>query len=538
MPTMPTGRTRALVYACSCSLAWLAASGGCESKRTSTRATSTQAATGDAGVRADQGKGPGEGQGQGRAKDSGEHENRVVQRVPRAQVQALVDRWLEAQNKGDFAAYAALYSEDFRGVRRSGKKTVRLDHAGWLADRKKMFKRAMRVELSALEIEVGRKSAEVRFVQEWASGSYRDVGPKVIRVVETADGLRITGEEMLASMLLAASDELPLLSEQLGLVYEGQLVLADEVEVAWASGPAELLAGRIVPPVDEVEPDCVDDPPDYETDNSRYFECLALEPISTFDRYIATRPVPAARAPKKLAAWHGREVTLFDAAGASCPAKVGDLELRAEWQTTGDQVIKSGRRERAVAEAVLERGNPVLVAELAGGCKDPVFARAAGLPPPPRWTIQEPGPALRAAALKELSSDPDEYYGFAMLAEGHAGVHGGDPDPPTLLELAPPGQGRRFVAALADGPLDCHEAGFAAALWEVTGTPQKPRLERVFDENAQPFRVRAAADVTGDGVPEIVLDDGVLLWQDGEFAHFRPLAFPKEVHDECYCECE
>src|SRR5438105_2725239 len=52
---------------------------------------------------------------------------------------ALVERWQAAQNKGDFAAYQALYATAFRGVRRSGARVSEFDRAGWLADRERMF---------------------------------------------------------------------------------------------------------------------------------------------------------------------------------------------------------------------------------------------------------------------------------------------------------------------------------------------------------------------------------------------------------------
>src|SRR5262249_52277747 len=44
-----------------------------------------------------------------------------------AKVKATVDRWLAAQNQGDFAAYGSLYAPSFTGIRRSGAKTVSLD---------------------------------------------------------------------------------------------------------------------------------------------------------------------------------------------------------------------------------------------------------------------------------------------------------------------------------------------------------------------------------------------------------------------------
>src|SRR5690606_14694528 len=74
-------------------------------------------------------------------------------RVEPAAVQALIDTWLSAQNAQDFDTYASLYAGRFEGVRRSGARTVRLDRAGWIADRERMFKKRMSVELRDVEIE-------------------------------------------------------------------------------------------------------------------------------------------------------------------------------------------------------------------------------------------------------------------------------------------------------------------------------------------------------------------------------------------------
>ena len=41
-----------------------------------------------------------------------------------AAVRALIGRWLDAQNKGDFAAYSAMYTPSFHGIRRSLGRTV------------------------------------------------------------------------------------------------------------------------------------------------------------------------------------------------------------------------------------------------------------------------------------------------------------------------------------------------------------------------------------------------------------------------------
>jgi ketosteroid isomerase-like protein len=127
---------------------------------------------------------------------------RGLARHEEAAVRALVDRWLDAQNKGDFAAYRALYAPSFHGVRRSGGRTVVLDHAGWLRDRERMFKKAMKV--SATDLRMTREGAflQATFVQEFSSGTYADRGRKQIDIAMIAGAPAIAREELLESQRL------------------------------------------------------------------------------------------------------------------------------------------------------------------------------------------------------------------------------------------------------------------------------------------------------------------------------------------------
>ena len=119
--------------------------------------------------------------------------------APDAEPRALLDAWLAAQNGGDFEAYQKLYAASFAGVRRSGKKAVNLDRAGWIADRERMFKSKMEVSAEAVEIEPRTAGALVRFRQTWASGRYKDTGTKELELVREDGALRIAREEMLDS---------------------------------------------------------------------------------------------------------------------------------------------------------------------------------------------------------------------------------------------------------------------------------------------------------------------------------------------------
>ena len=110
---------------------------------------------------------------------------------------AFLDRWLTAQNQGDFAAYSALYAPGFSGVRRSGKSVKTFDRDGWLADRKRMFGEKMIVRADNPVVKADGDRTTIEFEQTWESGSYADKGPK--RIV--LHGGLIASEEMLASTL-------------------------------------------------------------------------------------------------------------------------------------------------------------------------------------------------------------------------------------------------------------------------------------------------------------------------------------------------
>jgi hypothetical protein len=120
----------------------------------------------------------------------------------------LLARWLAAQNHGDFATYQSLYARNFTGVRRSGERVIPLDRAGWMADRARMFKRPMQVSASDVQQEKKHSALTITFTQEWASGSYHDVGKKRIDAALEDGQLRIVSEEMLVS---AVDEELALL---------------------------------------------------------------------------------------------------------------------------------------------------------------------------------------------------------------------------------------------------------------------------------------------------------------------------------------
>lgn len=117
-----------------------------------------------------------------------------------ADARAVVAAWLDAQNRGDFKAYQALYAAGFRGVQRVGSQTRELDLAAWLKSRKKMFAQKPKVAADGLVIGPLPTGADVAFVQRWQIPGYADHGDKRMTLeYDAARQLRIAREEMLTS---------------------------------------------------------------------------------------------------------------------------------------------------------------------------------------------------------------------------------------------------------------------------------------------------------------------------------------------------
>lgn len=172
-----------------------------------------------------------------------EEEIKAPEPIDSAKVEALVKDWVKAQNDGNFDAYKASYADKFYGIKRVGPKTYKYDHDGWVKDRARMFKKKMQVIADDIDIQPSSTTAVVKFTQTWASGSYKDVGPKQLIVVKQGGALKISSEEMLASKIQdgkAQAKALP--ASQLGLVKTTRdhtaLVLDPEVSGDMGKGRA------------------------------------------------------------------------------------------------------------------------------------------------------------------------------------------------------------------------------------------------------------------------------------------------------------
>jgi hypothetical protein len=425
-----------------------------------------------------------------------------------AAVKKLVDEWLAAQNKGDFAGYQKLYAQKLEGIKRAGEKTWRFDKKGFLADRERMFKKPMTVEAKDVTVHASAVSAVVDFKQRFKQDKFEDEGPKRLVVVKEDGGLRIAREEMLHSVL-ASGGAAAARPFRFVLTVEGKpYVVIQQGDASWASGAAALPMTRR------------DKHPDF----------------------LAVRP--AGKAPASAQAWKGRALDLYEASGRKCEATVKDLALIGggtphfgevqAWDGAPENgkptmpVLSPARR----AEHVFGMGKPYLVAsiDLPADCK-PAFALEPKTPKlfkPIDLAADDAGARAAREAFKKLGAYQDAQKSFVTDFQGKG-------DWAKSIELQGFEDGsRRFIAVRARELTGC--ADFAAnvsALFEVT-TGSKVVL--VAEGIGKPS---AVFDSDGDGKIELLAtvdgDDGVGMYRvvsGGEIVATEFLDFP---YNDCPC---
>lgn len=401
---------------------------------------------------------------------------------------ALIDRWLMLQNAGDFQAYSALYAERFHGIKRAGERTTTYDRRGWLADRERMFRRPMTVGVDDVDIIPAAGAARVRFNQSWASGEFRDIGPKQMVLVRTKDGLRIAREEMIASKVLGDAPEARALSD----VYFALVLDAPYVVI----GPA------------------------VETD---------AEPVG-----VGTRRPRAARAaaPAEVAQpFIGQSVALYGADGRLCTGRLVDAHVVArvvphfsveqEWkgELLGGDAGKPTSDDEITRQvwAMSQDGGRVLAARVdapVGECGGALFARfeGPGTAPLPMWRERplEGDDEARALALtRGTDAFRDMQTRYHDAIEGARGTWDAYEDTRTAVRrFQREGQPDVIVVSADAGP-GC--GGFGGGVWQVhrdvraTLQPMgRPELD------APMFAPQAVTDLDGDGLPELIGLEGYI----------------------------
>lgn len=412
-----------------------------------------------------------------------------------ARAEEVVKRWVEAQNSGDFDAYQAQYAERFSGIKRVGASVSSYDREGWLKDRKRMFQKKMEVSATDIEIEPASRMAVVRFTQSWASGSYKDVGPKQLVLVPQGEKgpLQIVREEMITSQIEGAGEK-------------GAAPAAGAVGFYTVADDAALL---ILPIAAE----------------ETWFQPKTVRGITRSKSAIADAVV--SNLPAEVRALQGKEVAFFGPRGESCRGKITGFGVRAEvtphfgavqtwdgmWE---DDTNKDRRSDAYVAEAIMElgaNGGRYVVAKTdiaASTCGEPSWgsvdasSSAAAAPFSPVTDASLKGKMTSAfKALPGYTSNQAHYESSGTWLDSSDAV--------TTLTQASLGD-RRFVYMDARAGRGCGDFyGEFWALWEVKGDD----LVLLSDgkEGGEPPALRAVIDLGSDGKPEFVGTSKVLAAQ-------------------------
>ena len=378
--------------------------------------------------------------------------------ISSADLQALLDAWLAAQNRGDFAAYEKLYARKLVGVKRVGARTYRFARDGWIADRQRMFKKKMTVEARDIEpFEISSRSATIRFVQRWASGKFEDIGPKRLMVVLEGDQLRIAQEEMLRSEIV---DRDAPIGQGFYFLHGGGLVLHDATVPDEHGVPAETGDGEVITTeatVDEADLD------------------------------------------EETRAWKGKKVRL----DSGCEATVTGFRLVSrvvphfgevqQWncQYQDDDCVEATPQERAVQAFAM--GEPALVAALSG-CRGVLFAT------PSEQRAPVAGEAITDAALEARA-----LAAFARLervvAQDSGDEKGWWKANESVSIFKHPESGQVIVSVHARVGEMC--GGFSADHWQVWQLEDGELV--ALGSGSAPAEIIEAIDVNHDGRLELII---------------------------------
>ena len=179
-----------------------------------------------------------------------------LQTVTEKEAGLVLEQWLAAQNSGNFDNYSELYGVAFKGIKRSGTVSAEYNRDNWLKDRKGMFKAKMQVEARSAEITIKGKRTEIRFIQIWASGNFKDAGTKILELEKTENKVKILSEEMIDSYIIdskvqqGVKADIPFI-----LLADKFLILTRDTEKGWRQGVMEALPGLDYPAVAAADAD-------------------------------------------------------------------------------------------------------------------------------------------------------------------------------------------------------------------------------------------------------------------------------------------
>jgi hypothetical protein len=368
-----------------------------------------------------------------------------------AEARAVVDKWLAAQNQGDFAAYQSLYAQRFGGIRRSGPRTVRMNRERWMSDRARMFKKKMVVSIDKLAMRVSRARARIDFQQTWASGSYKDAGPKRLELTRERGAFKIAREEMLRSQLMGPPPPAAT------ALHEDELLLGYGHGLAIEFGRGE----------------CEGDVDTKSENGALSFSCKADESKLVDD----------------VKEMKGKTVVMYDGDGTACEGTIGGFHLEGEG--VFDHIPKDEDDED---EDMSSQADMILIADVEGGCsgwyghlKGATKPRALAVGKPSGAEEQSAREALERSALwkrlQSQASDSEDAPAWDTRARSRdvASIAWGGGTWVTLSAIEPGGCGDEF----------------SGAIWALVQLDKKGRNPRLVSEEAGYNELGAAFELGG-----------------------------------------
>lgn len=420
--------------------------------------------------------------------------------VRESDAQAVLDKWLKAQNGGDFSAYGALYAERFQGVKRVGARAHRFDRKGWLKDRGAMFEKPMKVEISDVAIKTTCCMAAVRFVQKWSSATFQDQGTKELLMVPSAAGLQISGEEMLLSNVARAGKAADLDAKDIRLVVHAK----HSYVVLGTADRATAGYGRI-----------------------------AMDDTRKSGVYTTRQLINSENLPLEVKNAKGLTVRLYGKAGAVCTAKLGETFLihrvtphfgTVQYWTGNimdapDHYLPAPPIEEVTQAAWTEGADGALYAAeilpTEGECSEALWAREADRPEPDVFRSELPAADLQAHLEVATRAHPL----YVKMAGVYATVERkGERGPWEFDEGAKPeyliwkSANRSLASVRLHVSGDCG-GDFGGSLWllfEIHGDQLKVLNDPDAKDEPSPFLLKGIVDANQDGMPELLGGD----WQN------------------------
>ena len=132
------------------------------------------------------------------------NQSKGVSSITPQEISDIIDIWTASQNEKDFHTYSNLYSTKFQGIKRTKSgHTTKMNLNEWLADRNKMFKQAVNLNISISNIQqvsMDSSGTTIKFTQNYQSLKYSDVGEKIMKLTKSDNIILIVYEELLFSI--------------------------------------------------------------------------------------------------------------------------------------------------------------------------------------------------------------------------------------------------------------------------------------------------------------------------------------------------